>query len=90
MHTTFCRALYDYNAQASDRLSFKKGDVIECITRAESGWWDGILHSERGWFPSNYVTVISDEEADAIPLDGNRQPNGSSSVSDSSRNFLGE
>lgn len=38
--------------------------MIEVLTRLESGWWDGLLGDERGWFPSNYVTVISDEEAE--------------------------
>lgn len=31
-----------------------------------SGWWDGIIcdgAAVRGWFPSNYVQIISDEEA---------------------------
>lgn len=39
--------------------------MIEVLTRLESGWWDGLLGDERGWFPSNYVAVISDEEAEA-------------------------
>ena len=34
------RALYDYDAQDSDELSFKEGDVIEVTTRAED-WSDG-------------------------------------------------
>lgn len=63
--TFFCRALYDYQTQDSSSLSFQKDDVIEVLTRLESGWWDGLLGDERGWFPSNYVTVISDEQAEA-------------------------
>jgi son of sevenless-like protein len=63
--TFFCRALYDYQTQDSSSLSFQRNDVIEVLTRLESGWWDGLLGDERGWFPSNYVTVISDEEAEA-------------------------
>ncbi|KAJ7645538.1 ras guanine nucleotide exchange factor domain-containing protein [Mycena polygramma] len=57
--TLFCRALYDYEAQDASALSFRQNDIIEGI-----GWWDGLLGDERGWFPSNYVTVISDEEAE--------------------------
>jgi son of sevenless-like protein len=63
--TFFCRALYDYQKQDSSSLSFRRNDVIEVLTRLESGWWDGLLGDERGWFPSNYVTVITDEEAEA-------------------------
>ena len=34
------------------------------LNQQPSGWWDGLLADERGWFPSNYVELISDEEAD--------------------------
>ncbi|PCH40158.1 ras GEF [Wolfiporia cocos MD-104 SS10] len=63
--TFFCRALYDYQTPDASSLSFRKGDIIEVLTQLESGWWDGLLGDERGWFPSNYVTVISDQEAEA-------------------------
>ncbi|KAF8895269.1 ras guanine nucleotide exchange factor domain-containing protein [Infundibulicybe gibba] len=62
--TLFCRALYDYEAQDASALSFHRNDIIEVLTKQPSGWWDGLLGDERGWFPSNYVTVISDEEAE--------------------------
>lgn len=62
--TFFCRALYDYQTVDTSSLSFHKNDIIEVLTRLESGWWDGLLGDERGWFPSNYVTVISDQEAE--------------------------
>ncbi|TFK74755.1 ras GEF [Pluteus cervinus] len=63
--TLFCRALYDYEAQDASSLSFSQNDIIEVLTQQPSGWWDGLLGDERGWFPSNYVTIISDEEAEA-------------------------
>ena len=60
----FCRALYDYEAQDASALSFRRDDIIEVLTQQPSGWWDGLLGIERGWFPSNYVVIISDEEAE--------------------------
>lgn len=66
LNTSFCRALYDYDAQDPSALSFRRDDIIEILTRQPSGWWDGLLGDERGWFPSNYVAIISDEEADAV------------------------
>lgn len=60
----FCRALYDYEAQDPSALSFRQNDIIEVLTQQPSGWWDGLLGDERGWFPSNYVIIISDEEAE--------------------------
>jgi len=62
--TSFCRALYEYDAQDPSALSFRRGDIIEILTQQPSGWWDGLLGDERGWFPSNYVVLISDEEAE--------------------------
>ncbi|KIJ17931.1 hypothetical protein PAXINDRAFT_175648 [Paxillus involutus ATCC 200175] len=62
--TFFCQALYDYQTNDASSLSFHKNDIIEVLTQLESGWWDGLLGDERGWFPSNYVTIISDEEAE--------------------------
>jgi len=62
--TFFCRAKYDYQTQDPSSLSFHRNEIIEVLTRLESGWWDGLLGDERGWFPSNYVTIISDEEAE--------------------------
>ncbi|CDO76099.1 hypothetical protein BN946_scf184649.g25 [Trametes cinnabarina] len=63
--TFFCRALYDYQTNDSSSLSFRRGDIIEVLTRLESGWWDGLLNDERGWFPSNYVTVLTEQEVEA-------------------------
>jgi son of sevenless-like protein len=63
--TFFCRALYDYQARDASSLSFHKNDIIEVLTQLESGWWDGLLGDERGWFPSNYVSPLSDEEVES-------------------------
>jgi hypothetical protein len=65
-NTFFCRAKYDYRSAdvATPSLSFRRGDIIEVLNRLETGWWDGLLGEQRGWFPSNYVEIITDEEAD--------------------------
>lgn len=60
----FCRALYDYQAEDMSSLSFSRGDIIEVLTQLETGWWDGLLNGQRGWFPSNYVVLISAQEAE--------------------------
>jgi son of sevenless-like protein len=61
----YVRALYDYDADDRISLSFRANDIIQVITQLESGWWDGVRNGVRGWFPSNYCSVISppyDEE----------------------------
>lgn len=64
------RALYDYQADDTTSLSFRQGDIIQVITQLESGWWDGVIHGVRGWFPSNYCSVMSSPYDDANGLHG--------------------
>ncbi|KAK5102996.1 cell division cycle- protein [Lithohypha guttulata] len=61
----YVRALYNYEADDPTSLSFRQGDIIQVITQLESGWWDGIIDDVRGWFPSNYCTVIDPDNPDA-------------------------
>jgi son of sevenless-like protein len=63
----FVRALYDYDADDQTSLSFHQGDIIQVITQLESGWWDGVINDVRGWFPSNYCTVISPDDPAGPP-----------------------
>ncbi|XP_029959090.1 myosin IEb [Salarias fasciatus] len=53
-----CRALYAYDAQDTDELSFNADDVIEIISEDPSGWWFGRLRGREGMFPGNYVEKI--------------------------------
>ncbi|KAN0063345.1 Ras guanine nucleotide exchange factor bud5 [Thecaphora frezii] len=48
-------ALHDFASSNSTCLSFTAGQVIKVFNRDSSGWWDGELDGQRGWFPSNYV-----------------------------------
>ena len=66
----YVKALYDYDADDRTSLSFRQGDIIQVITQLESGWWDGVIHGVRGWFPSNYCAVV------AGPEDGGHAHNG--------------
>uniref|UniRef100_A0A8C6XXV4 Myosin IEb n=1 Tax=Naja naja TaxID=35670 RepID=A0A8C6XXV4_NAJNA len=50
-----CRALYAYDAQDTDELSFNANDVIEIIKEDPSGWWEGRIRGKEGLFPGNYV-----------------------------------
>ncbi|XP_066491112.1 unconventional myosin-Ie [Tiliqua scincoides] len=53
-----CRALYAYDAQDTDELSFNANDVIDIIKEDPSGWWTGRLRGKQGLFPNNYVTKV--------------------------------
>ncbi|KAH9278099.1 Rho guanine nucleotide exchange factor 7 [Echinococcus granulosus] len=53
--TTEAQALFDYDRQHFDELSFKTGDIIKVLKEIDGGWWHGELNGTQGWFPSNYV-----------------------------------
>jgi hypothetical protein len=59
-------ALYDYDAQQSNELSFVAGDTINVTSKDDpDGWWDGYLDrdpSKVGSFPSNYTKAGSVED----------------------------
>ncbi|KAF9899149.1 hypothetical protein BX616_003220 [Lobosporangium transversale] len=59
------RAMYDYESEDSTNLSFKKDDVIQVLAQLESGWWAGHCDGRQGWFPSNYVQVLGEEDLDS-------------------------
>ncbi|KAM4829538.1 unconventional myosin-Ie [Thomomys bottae] len=53
-----CKALYAYDAQDTDELSFNANDIIDIIKEDPSGWWTGRLRGKQGLFPNNYVSKI--------------------------------
>ncbi|KAM8876245.1 unconventional myosin-Ie isoform 3-T3 [Synchiropus picturatus] len=57
-HVPQCKALYAYDAQDTDELSFNADDVIDIVKEDASGWWTGRLRGKQGLFPNNYVTKI--------------------------------
>lgn len=48
-------ALYDYDAQEGNELSFKEGDVIKILKKNDDGWWLGELNGKQGLLPCSYV-----------------------------------
>ncbi|KAI8333488.1 hypothetical protein EDC96DRAFT_451124, partial [Choanephora cucurbitarum] len=49
------KALFDFNGQNDDEISFKTGEIIAVINEIDKGWWLGEVHSKRGIFPVNYT-----------------------------------
>eukprot|EP01121_Diplochlamys_sp_Union-15-3_P020487 TRINITY_DN8000_c0_g1_i1.p1 TRINITY_DN8000_c0_g1~~TRINITY_DN8000_c0_g1_i1.p1 ORF type:complete len:277 (-),score=61.65 TRINITY_DN8000_c0_g1_i1:36-866(-) len=53
----YCIALYDYDAQEENELTFKENDKILLHETHDSGWWTGEINGTVGLFPQNYVSV---------------------------------
>ena len=55
-------AVYNYDAMASDELSFKDGDeliVIRKDNNSEKEWWFCRMCSKEGYVPRNYLAVFN-------------------------------
>ncbi|GCB77404.1 hypothetical protein scyTo_0016678, partial [Scyliorhinus torazame] len=50
-------ALYDYQGEGSDEISFDPEDIITNIEMIDEGWWQGQCHGKTGVFPANYVKL---------------------------------
>jgi len=50
-------ALYDYEAQEENEISFKEGDIITNLNFVTDDWWEGVVDGKCGLFPGNYVEV---------------------------------
>ncbi|CBY22174.1 unnamed protein product [Oikopleura dioica] len=48
-------ALYDYEAEREDELTFYEGQEIYVIATNADNWWEGVLEGRVGLFPGNYV-----------------------------------
>ncbi|XP_044766404.1 protein nervous wreck isoform X3 [Coccinella septempunctata] len=56
---TYCIALYDYDGEGSEELTFEEGQIIrvlsKCAHSVDDGWWQGELEGRIGNFPSLVV-----------------------------------
>lgn len=58
-------ALFDFEGQREDMLTFKEGDIITIIEMNSNGWWKGACTNGKvGIFPYSYVEVkISNQDS---------------------------
>ncbi|XP_075786427.1 sorbin and SH3 domain-containing protein 2 isoform X5 [Pelodiscus sinensis] len=56
------RAVYDFKAQTSKELSFKKGDTIYILRKIDQNWYEGEHHARVGIFPISYVEKLCPPE----------------------------
>lgn len=59
------RAMYDFHSEDPTNLTFQRDDVIQVLAQLDSGWWAGLIDGRQGWFPSNYVEVLDENDLDS-------------------------
>ena len=54
------QALYNFKAERKCDLEFRKGQIIQVLTRTDNqfDWWEGKLEDRVGIFPANYVKAM--------------------------------
>ncbi|KAI9032741.1 hypothetical protein CLU79DRAFT_727703 [Phycomyces nitens] len=56
------KAIYDFEGDSVDELSFRTGDIITVVEEVDEGWWLGEVENigpkRRGIFPVNYTEEI--------------------------------
>ncbi|QPG94670.1 hypothetical protein C2857_006697 [Epichloe festucae Fl1] len=81
------RALYDYEAQSSQELSFSKGDFFHVIGREnDEDWYEACnpaLPDARGLVPVSFFQALGRTERDSAQSDGGRPPTAKSPDHDS-------
>lgn len=53
-----CKALYDFEAENSEELESKEGNMIKLVARLDDNWLQGELNGRQGRFPVSYVDII--------------------------------
>merc|ERR1712088_1027625 len=55
------QAMYDYESQDSDEVSFRDGDIIINAAFIDEGWMTGTVHrtGQSGMLPANYVEPVN-------------------------------
>lgn len=57
---------YDYEKAEDNEIELREGEYVTNIEMVDEDWWMGTnSQGESGLFPSNYVTLVEDDGADA-------------------------
>ncbi|PAV75921.1 hypothetical protein WR25_01229 [Diploscapter pachys] len=51
-------AIFDYQKQDNDEISFEENDIITNIEQIDGGWWRGTCNGQHGLFPANFVELL--------------------------------
>ncbi|XP_030592144.1 SH3 domain-containing protein 19 isoform X2 [Archocentrus centrarchus] len=54
------QAVHDFNPEGPGELSLRAGDIVTMVEKLDSEWYRGTCRGSTGFFPINYVKVLSD------------------------------
>ncbi|XP_071800814.1 SH3 domain-containing kinase-binding protein 1-like isoform X2 [Asterias amurensis] len=57
------KVVFSYVPQKDDEIGLQVDEVISVTSQPEDGWWEGVLRGKKGMFPSNFVSLIDENEA---------------------------
>ncbi|KAJ6226293.1 stac [Anaeramoeba flamelloides] len=77
--------LYAYNGEDESQISFGVGEKIQVIDDG-SEWWAGFSETSKGYFPSNFVRVLNENE---IPQQRQQRSGGGGGGGDMMNGILG-
>ncbi|XP_067441082.1 SH3 domain-containing protein 19 isoform X1 [Thunnus thynnus] len=53
------QAIHDFTPEGPGELSLRAGDVVSMVEQVDSKWYRGTCRGSTGYFPVNYVNVLS-------------------------------
>jgi len=57
------RALWDFETDESEKLSLKRGELIEVMDKATLNWWRGLADDGKvGYFPAAFVELLAESQ----------------------------
>lgn len=54
------KALFDFESQDSNELSFKRNDILKILSMNDEDCWIGELNGKHGWFPAKFVQLVDE------------------------------
>ncbi|XP_077427346.1 SH3 domain-containing protein 19 isoform X2 [Vanacampus margaritifer] len=61
------QALHDFTSEGPGEMGLKAGDIINMVERVDSEWYRGTCKGSTGYFPVNFVKILSDAPPKLVP-----------------------
>lgn len=61
------RALYNFTAQTTLELSFKKNEILILVSRIDRNWFEGSIGNRSGLVPANFIEIINEPNVISSP-----------------------